>query len=160
MRFKEITNEGLTQFFLSDPDLLTLALPDDEIIHLYEHKEFVCDTGSNFIEVVDNENNSIAVIRWEYFTQIAIVVHIYLKSIYQHRQQGDKLQEIYDLMYNHLITNTKIRKVIAFATSTSPQVIKAAERYGFVKEGSLKNAVVWRNKVVDLEIYGLILAEK
>lgn len=156
MKFKEVTEQELTAFFLSDPKLIILGLPDEELVYLHENKEFKCHPGSMFIEILEDDGTSVGVVRWEFFTQISIVIHVFLRSKYH---GSNKLGEIYQFVYKHLQTNTNIRKVIAFISSSCIHVIKAVEKHGFKKDGSIPNCLIWREKVVGIEIYSVDIEE-
>lgn len=157
MQFKDVTQESLTEFFLSEPNLVLLGMPDEEMIYLHENKQYTCTSGSSFVEITDDDGTSLGVVRWEFFTQISIVIHMYLRHKYHH---GKELKRIYDFIYNHLRDNTKVRKVVAFAASTCKHVIGAVEKYGFTKSGSIPKCLIWRQEVVGLEIYSLDIEEK
>lgn len=156
MEFRDINDKELTEFFLSEPQLVLLGMPDEEMIYLHEHKEFKCGAGSYFVEILGDNGESLGVIRWEFFTPISIVVHMFLRHKYHH---STVLKDIYQFIYRHLLENTKVRKMIAFITSSCIHVVKAAEKLGFTKNGSIPNCLVWRNEVVGLDIYSVDIKE-
>jgi len=146
---KAVTPEIVSQFFLSDPKLVCLGLPDDEMTTLFQTGQYPCE-DTNIAGVYENDR-LIALHKFEYFTAHAINVHFYLNS---ELHGTDKLGQIFYFMKNHLEQNTNLMKVLFMVPSSCIHVQKAAEKFGLVKEGHITNVFVWRQEPCDIIIYG------
>jgi hypothetical protein len=151
----DIPEEDIKQYFLDDPALCYQSLHDYKLVDLYERQEYKRYDEVSFIGAYLGEE-LVFLMNYTYFSDIAINMHVYLKTKYQHSPMYGEIQE---LLREYFLTNTKVIKVIAMSPAPCTHVQKTCERYGFKLEGTLKNALTWRQEVVDLYIYGLMLKE-
>lgn len=153
LNVKEIDENIATAFFLEDPALCYIALPDHDLVSLYQEKKWYKTNGSYLIGIYVEEE-LIFIMKYEFFTPIAVNVHFYLKSTL--RNKGI-FKDIQKLLKKWITNNTNIRKILAMSPKSCEMIAHVCEKFGFVKEGHLKNSIIWRNKIDDLLIYGLNL---
>src|SRR6185503_9163738 len=78
-----LTKEQITEFFLEDPALSYQSLHDYKLVDLYERKEYVKHEISHFLGVYLGDE-LVFIMNYTYFSDIAINMHVYLKTKYQH----------------------------------------------------------------------------
>lgn len=152
MKFIEITEKEITEFYLSDPKLIYQALSDEEMVGLYETKKYTCLPNSNYIGI-EHDGEFLALIHWEVFTQTAVVVHVRLKTKYQ---GTGIIKDIFLLAADYF---TKLNKttVISFAPESCIHASKALLKLGFKEQCLLPNTITWRQKLQGLYMYSLEL---
>lgn len=151
---EDLTDGQITEFFINDPLLCYIGLPDNELAALYYTKKFVPDVQSIFKGIFNGKNELICIVRYEQYTTIAVAVHFYLSS--KEQKKGIAL-EIQKFLYDYFIETTDMLKVITMVPSSCEHVIKCAETFGMKLEGRLTKSIVWREEIVDLLCYGLEL---
>lgn len=154
MELVPVTQEQLTEFFLSDPELCMQGLCDADLVALHQTKEYSRNTNSVYIGVKDN-CDIIAILKYERFTELALNIHIYVHTWLQHK---GTMVEIRNTILAYC-ENQPVEKLIIMAPEPCEHVIRAALRYGFVKEGQLSKVTKWRGLVVDLVLFGYHLRE-
>ncbi len=153
LNIRPITDEQVTEFFLSDPALCFLGVSDYGLAELYEHKKYTRPPGTTVLGVGIGDDIAL-IINYTWFTEICINVHIYLHSQYHHTDMFSVLQQE---LKKYFLENTQVKKVISMSPSTCPHIHGACEKFGFVREGEIKNSMLWRQEIVDTVIYGLNL---
>jgi hypothetical protein len=148
LELRPITPEEVTDFFLSDPKLICLGMADDEMIILHETGQYPCE-NTNIEGVYDNEE-LIALNKFEYFTRNTINMHFYLKSSLH---GSGKLDEIFKFMKTHYEQNTDLIKVLFMVPSVCESVHWVAQKYGFKQEGYITKCFTWRKQLTDIVIY-------
>lgn len=146
----------LSDFFVNDPNLCYLGLPDDDLVNIYNTGEWKPRNTSYFLGVY-KEDKLVCIFKYEYYTSIAMTFHGYLKSEYHHTGEFKKIK---NALVNWLLDNTTIRKALVFAPDNCPHVHTAMQGIGMEKEGHIKNALIWRQKKVGLTVYGLDLVKE
>lgn len=139
----------LTDFFINDPTLCYLGLSDEQLSYMYEHKEYNPDPMSYYLGCWEGKK-LLAVIKSEKFTENAVNSHIYMSSKLHHKKMTTKIKDLY---VQYLIDNTEMTKVLVMTPETCSHVIEPLNHWGFALEGVFTNAIVWRQKLVDLHIY-------
>lgn len=148
---KSITNDQAYSFFMEDPKLAYMALPDDVLAGMYNDKKFYTSEGSELLGIYDKEE-LFAILKYELWTDICINIHIYLQSKYHH--QG-KTADLWEFAEGWLAKNNpKITKMVTLTPASCAHVIPVVKRYGFKEEGRITQSVTWRQEVVDLLIFG------
>lgn len=156
MEIKDIDNIDLTEFFLSDFPLCYLGLSDLSLHQLKTTGKYELAPGSFALGIYNEENILVSSVIWNLFTESCINMHIYLRTKYQHTDMLDKIHEI---LYTWLKAHERIEKLIIMTPKPCIHVQKASEKHGFKLEGQLSNAIKWRQKTVDLLIYGYDLRD-
>lgn len=155
MNFKELTKEEISDFIVRDPKLAYLALCDEDLVDIHEKGIYNLQPGSYYIGIED-EGNLVCVLKYEYFSNTAILIHPYTPS----RLHGTGLpQKIYSFCEDHFLKNTKVRKLMAWQPAPCIHAQKAIRKLGFVKEGRIKKCLHWRQELTDMVLYGKILKE-
>ncbi len=149
---KKLENyEEVDKFFLEDPALVYMGLSDEEITQLYTEKEFQIDTFHNFLKVYDNEE-LIGILKFEWFSPIAISIHLYIHSWHQHKNKfiatRKPIGEYFKKHYPFLT------KALCFVPEPCEHVHRALPKLGFIEEGRIKNSASWRQETVDVRVYG------
>lgn len=153
LKLEEVTEQEATEYFLKDPELCYMALPDHDLVSLYNEKKWYKSPSSHLLGVkVDGE--LIFLMKYEFFTPVAINVHFYLKT--KLRDTGI-FKDIEKLIALWIYNQTTVRKVLAMTPITCPRIAHVCEKFGLKKEGHLTKTIKWRNEIVDLLIYGLDL---
>lgn len=149
---KEVTNEVAAKFFLSDPRLAYLGCADDVLVKLYHEKNYEPNELSTLQGIFQNDQ-LIMLFKHERFSQVAMNCHFYLHSMMHGTGMfKDIVAFLIDWMHKN---HPDIVKIIVMAPSSCTHVPAVVGKYGFIKEGHLKNAIVWRQQLVDLWIYSL-----
>lgn len=153
LEIKDVSPELVTEFYRRDPTLCYLGLPDEALANLMVDESYILykDCPSYLWGVYINDN-LICVIKYELFTSQTINLHIALCS-YMH--DSGAFQKVQQALKKHIIETTSYIKVIVMCPKTCTHIQKAAEAYGFVKEGQIPNCIVWRTELTDIIIYGL-----
>lgn len=154
----QLTQQQLDEFFFSDPKLVMLGLSDEEMHYMTTNKHYYMAPGSGYLGVNDPKSGQlIGVIKYEWFTNIAINFHMYIRS---------ELHGTSDVTYvanearNHFEADEWCRKVLLMVPSSCEHIMKFAPKHGFKKEGYITQCYFWRQQPVDLVIFGLNLKEK
>lgn len=150
---KEVDTETAFKFFISDPKLSYIGLPDNDLAVLY-HEGVYRITSDSCLCGIFEEDELVCILRWELFTDWAINLHYYLSSKFHHKK---KLAEIFDFMKDFFLTKTEFNKAIIMAPSSCEHVIGPLEHFGFTLEGRITKCIKWRQELVDILIYGYIL---
>ncbi len=145
---KPVTPEIVTQFFLSDPKLICLGLPDDEISILYHTGQYPCEDTN--IQGLYEDGELIALNKFEYFTRETINMHFYLSSELHGTR---KLDDIFTFMKKWYEDETNILKVLFMVPSSCKHIHAVAKRYGFKQEGHITKCFTWRQELGDITIY-------
>ena len=148
LNLRPVSPQQVTEFFLNDPTLICLGMPDDEMVILHETGMYPCE-GTNIDGVYDGDT-LIALNKYEYFTRETINMHFYLSSSLHGTR---KLDEIFKYMKNYYETETELLKVLFMVPSPCAHIHGVAKRYGFKQEGHLTNCFRWRQELVDITIY-------
>src|SRR5574338_408157 len=107
MNIKDITEEEITEFFLKDPALCYLGLPDNDLNNLFYEKKYIKHNISVYKGIYENEN-LISVLCYEYFTEFALNVHFYIYTKLQKQSKATKIK----------------RELVKYFKSKYPEVIK------------------------------------
>lgn len=152
MKFKEVTCDEITEFFLSDPKLICMGLSDEEMVNLFEGKKYECVLNSYYMKAVDDNdfNEEIyAIVQWELFTQKSIVLHVRVKSKYQKTNIVDELHKIIIEFFKNLNMTT----LISFSPESCLHTRKCLKRFNFKEECMIPNSIVWRENLEGLYMY-------
>ena len=146
---KGVSKEEVKEFFKNDLNLCYLGLGDQYLAQLYYNDVYACDKDAHMDGVyVDNE--LAAIFKYDYFSKICLNIHFYLKSKYHNTGMLRKMAEfIYPIAKSRGIT-----KMVTMVPHTCPHVLEAMEGLGWNKEGTITKCQEWRQKIVDLIIYG------
>jgi len=147
---KDINEAQATEFFLNDPKLCYMGLSDMDMYELYYDKIYTFSPISCY-QGVYRDDELIGMLRYEYFSEVAVVVHIYISAA----KQGKGLNpEINKAVHKHLSEHTQAMKLITTVPEPCVHVQKAIAKLGFTYEGRVTDSYVWRQKTVDLLYYG------
>ncbi len=149
MELRDIDEQQATEFFINDPALAYMGLSDNCMNELYYNKKYIFSPNSRYMGVF-NEENMVGLFKYEAFSEVAIVGHMYVA--YSFQKKGNN-PAIWKTVHDYLVKNTEILKVITAVPEPCTHVQKAGEKIGFVLEGTIKKACVWRKEIVDLLFY-------
>lgn len=154
MIVKDVAPQEMTDFFINDPALCYLGLPDLELHKLYETKQYHPRENSKYIGIYHKEK-LISLVCIELFTELALTVHFYVPTILQKKGLALRIQK---LLYTYFIeTYPFIERIITPVPSACDHVQRCAERFGMKVEGTITKCMKWRNERVDLLMYALDL---
>ncbi len=154
INIRDVSSQQITDFFLKDPNICYLGLPDEDLVDLYENKEYIPKENSIYKGVYDVDDTLLCIVKYELFTLVSISLHFYISSTIHRTQQSIRIR---DLLYKHFCEETTMDKVILMVPHTCVHVQKAATAFGMTLEGRLTNSVKWRNEMADILLYGLEL---
>lgn len=147
---KELDKKEVVDFFINDPQLYLLGLPDEFIVALIGDGKFL-NPYNSFLQGVYEKDELVMFLMWEPFTSTSISIHTYIPSKYH--GTGKYKQIMNWLIKTYWQPDKKLYKIMAMPPSSCTHVIKAIKKIGFKLEGQLKNAVEWRSEVVDLMMF-------
>lgn len=150
---KDITLEEAGRFLVEDPLLCERALPDEELENIKNGNGYCPMVQSNYIGVY-HYNLLICITKWECFTSITGNIHTYISSLLHGKNVTIDIQAA---LKEWFIKNTSFHKLLILSPGSCPNVHKAADISGFVLEGTLTNAMIWRGQVDDIRTYSLDL---
>lgn len=154
LSIKELNNKQAAAFFLNDPKLAYLGCADDVLIDLYYSQDFNPHEMSH-LKGVYNDDQLVMVFKYEPFSHLAYNCHFYLNSALH---GTGMFKAIVSFLKNWMKENhPDIKKILVMSPSSCIHVPAVVGKYGFIKEGHLTNAMIWRQQVVDLLIYSLEL---
>lgn len=155
-KIKEVLDSSITQFFIEDPALCYLGLPDDDLVNLYSKKEYIKHATSNYKGIYSNKQ-LVGILCYEYFTAYTLNVHFYVSTKLQKKSQATKVKLA---LKNYFIKKYPgVLKIVLTVPSSCGHVIAIAEHYGFKKEGHLTNCIRWRDNLADIFFYAKDLKE-
>ena len=145
-----LSAEDVASFFLHDPKLALLALPDEDLHTLKVEGKFYLDSDA-YAEGVYEDGEMVGVLRWNMFTDIVINIHFYLNS--KHHGTG-KSKDVHASILKWVGESGRVRRIVVFSPSPCEHVHRALLGAGFEQEGRIKESMRWRQQVVDMLIYG------
>ncbi len=151
--FKDITEKEVTDFFLHDPNVCYLGLSDVDLHELYEDKIYRLKDNTIY-KGIYLKDELISILKYEAFTQQTVNLHFYLSSKLHKKGYARGVEQA---IYNYFIENTTAIKAILMTPQTCTQVQGPAIGFGMELEGRIKKAIVWRNELMDILIYGIEL---
>lgn len=152
LEVRDITNDVAAKFFLNDPKLAYLGCADDVLVKLYYTQDYEPQEMSQLKGIFDS-GQLIMLMKYEFFTTVALNIHCYLSSSLQGRGYfGELVTFIIAWIKQEM---PQVTKLLVMTPDPCSHIQAMANRYGFIKEGHLKNVVVWRQQTVDLIIYGM-----
>ena len=91
-----------------------------------------------------------------YFTWQALNLHFYLGT---RHQKKNKMKEAYKVVENYIRDNKEQRKVVIYTPSSCKHAQNMVQYLGFELEGTIKSSMLWREKLVDLMVFGVLVKE-
>ncbi len=156
IEIKEIQLNDFNEFLIADPKLCYLGLCDQALDYLYHKKTVLLPEGSKLYGIYIEDILG-CVIQSDFWSSICTIFHMYVSTTLQHTGLTRKIQA---LMRDHIRDNTSYRKALLYIPSPCEHVIMTAKAFGLKYEGTITNCMEWRQKTVDLVIYGLELYEE
>jgi hypothetical protein len=154
IQIKNISEEEISKFFINDPQLVYLGLPDADLVSLFQEKKWYKSKLTNCVGVFDN-NTLIFVFKYEFFTPVCLNGHFFMSSKYRHT---GKFEEIVALLKDFVKTSyPQITKCIVMTPALCTHVPPTCQKFGFIQEGHIKECITWREQLTDLLIFGLKL---
>lgn len=155
MDFKELTEQEISDFIVNDPGLVYMGFTDKELMYMYENKKYLLHPQSHYIGIVKDEV-LIGILKWEYFTDVAITVHPYISTNYQGKGLAKEMSRF---VTEHLLKNTEIKKVMAFIGDSCEPAIRAVKACGFFQEAFIDKCQVWRQQLGGVYVFSLNLED-
>jgi RimJ/RimL family protein N-acetyltransferase len=154
MRITECLNrDRISAFFFGDPKLVYLGCTDETMFEMFQKGEYNLLPDSQYVGIEEN-NKLIAVVRYEYFTDQCVSMHMFMNSEFH---VTDKPTQAVNLLKTFIKEDLEIDKVILIVPSSCVHIHKFATRHGFEQEGCIKKSCKWRQEMADLVIYGMSL---
>lgn len=147
---KPINTKQFIAFLLADPALCYLGLPDEGMDQLYHKKTWKLEKGTKLLGVF-LEDKLLCCIRYLPYTQISVLLHMYMKT-QLHKSGFARI--IQEELRDFFKKTTDIKKVFIMTPAPCVHIQTAVEGLGFKLEGHLIDCFIWRQQVVDLLIYG------
>jgi len=145
-----LSEEDVASFFLLDPKLALLALPDEDLHTLKVEGKFYLDSDA-YAEGVYEDGEMVGVLRWNMFTDIVINMHLYLNS--RHHGNGT-FKDVHVSILDWAKESGRVKRIVVFSPSPCEHIHRAMLGVGFEQEGRIKESMMWRQQVVDMLIYG------
>jgi len=145
-----LSEEDVASFFLLDPKLALLGLPDVDLHILRTERKFSLE-GSCRAEGVYEDGEMVGILMWNMFTNMVINMHLYLNSV--HHGTG-KFKDVHTSLISWAKETPSLTRIVVFSPSTCPHIHTAMLGVGFELEGRMKEAIEWRQEIVDLLIFG------
>lgn len=152
-----ISQNDLTEFFITDPKLMLMGLSDEELALFYKNKKYFINNYSNYMGIKNDDNNLIAIFKWENFTINTLNLHVYITTKLQNKIIT---KTIISLIRDYFLKNSDCNKIIFMVPEPCTHVIKFLTRLGISQEGYLKNSYYWRQKLTGIFIFGYELKEE
>lgn len=153
---KTTTIDEVSDFFLKDDKLSYIGLPDNDLVSLINTGKYVPNPIS-FYQGIYESDELITFVKIEYYTEVAANVHMYISS----KLHGTgRSKEIGNFLIDWFTHHTDFHKLIVMAPDCCIPVHKTALKLGFKKEGHITKALRWRDKLVDILVFGLELDKR
>lgn len=149
-----IVPDSITRFFLADPSLVYLGLPDDDLVSLCYEKRYIPKENSIYKGMYNVDTDElVGIMKLELFTDVSVNIHLYLLTGLHHQGYSKAIgQACYDYVRDYC---PNIHKIILMAPESCEHVHKAAERFGMNLEGKLTKVLMWRKKLQDVLLYAI-----
>lgn len=151
----EISQQRITDFFLNDPKLALSGLSDEELNYMRQHECYPMAADSTYLGIF-LEDQLVAIVKYEMFTTHSINFHMYIKT---ELQKTNQVEKIVKKVKEHFEALPNILKALIMVPRSCLHVIEFAKKWGWILEGTLSNCCLWRQKIDDIIIYGLMLKE-
>jgi len=145
-----VEGDTISSFFLHDPKLALLALPDEDLHTLKVDGKFYLDLNVQ-AEGVYEDGEMVGILMWNMFTDMVINMHLYLNS--KHHGTG-KFKDVHVSILDWAKESGRVRRIVVFSPASCVHIHHAMLGVGFEQEGRIKEAMEWRQQVVDILIYG------
>lgn len=149
---RKITNEEVADFFNNDPQLAYMGLSDDVLANLYHNKEYSPSEHSK-LKGLYLGDDLVFVFKYEHFTPVCLNIHCYLSSKLHHSDALKDITEFLTLWLHDKHPWTV--KIITMIPDSCEHATNAAKKFGFIQEGCLTKAIIWRQELTDLLIYSM-----
>ena len=151
-KIENVTHEVAANFFKSDPKLAYLGCADDVLVELY-HSNSYSPHELSTLKGIYYGDQLIMLFKYEPFSAVAYTCHFYLNSsLHGTGMFTEVVKKLKEWMHQE---HPQVRKILVMSPSSCTHVPAVVAKYGFVKEGHLTNAMIWRQQTVDLLIYSL-----
>lgn len=151
-----LTESQLTTFFMEDPKLTMLSLSDEEIAEMWLNKKYIIHPLSQFVGILCG-NELHCLLRYEWFTRTVINCHMYIPSKLHHTEHVRPLSE---MMHKYVKEEIKAEKIVLFVPTSCDHIHKFASKWGYEKQGEIKECTLWRQLPSSLVIYALDLTKE
>ena len=135
MIIKEINNKETSDFFLADPDLCVMGLPDGHLYYLSKFGKYPSFPEETVYGLYE-EDNLIAVVMFEEYNKDTLAMHFYLST---NHLRKDVVVRFYSIVEDMLIKNYSHTKVSVFIPESCVHVQKAVQAIGFKLKETLKS---------------------
>lgn len=149
MNIVSLTQQDISDFFLSDVPLIFQSLPDDHIRNLLSQGIYPLDGISQWLGVIEG-NNLLANIAYNGLTDKTVCLHV---RVHTWLQRKKIIKEILNLIEQWFKENTPFTSLCTFIPSNCINTWKTVEHFGFSRQGCLFKAVCRQNITSDLYIY-------
>lgn len=149
MEIGKISIETTTDFFLKDPQLCLLGLPDDYLGYLGTFKKFPETPGEDIYGIYE-DNSLVAIVMFQEHSKTQIAMHYYLSS---NHLRKDIVVRCYSAVEEMLRNNYDHKEVLVQVPASCPHVMEVISNIGFTFNEIIQDGVVWRGKKENLHCY-------
>jgi len=155
MSMRAVSDDDLSDFFMNDPQLCLLGLSDETLVELYKTRRYSPNYGTVYMGAYIGEDLK-GILKYDLFTSHCVNVHVYVSSSIHHTES---VRPLVSAIKQYLIEEVDAIKAVLFVPSSCEHVHKFAPKMGFKQEGLITQCLLWRQKLVDLVVYGLDISK-
>ena len=149
MHIKEINNHAVSAFFLGDPKLCLMGLPDGHLYYLNKFNKYPSFPEETTYGLYEKDI-LIAVVMFEEYNKDTLTMHFYLST---NNLRKDVVVRFYSTVEDMLRKNYSHTKVAVFIPESCVHVQKVVQAIGFKFKETVKEGITWRGIVESLDIY-------
>lgn len=139
----------MTQFLLSDPKLIAMSMSDDALKDLDKGLGFSTNSKT-ILGVYTEEKELICCYLVSLFTNETLELHMYLATKYHHSGVARKA---FFTLIKYFKEHTTYTGIFTMAPTMCTHIGPTVLSWGFKFIGILPKAMIWREKLQDLNIY-------
>lgn len=148
---KEIDNIIATEYLMKDIKLCALALSDDSLKKLDQGQGY-CPPPCSMTGFYNKKDELVCFMQATLFTESTLLIHVFLRSDLHHSGILRPITKQYsEYIHKHA---PDVKKAMIMSPEPCSHVHAAVKGLGFKKEGCLTKAMVWREKLEDVIIFG------
>lgn len=148
---ESINEQVMTDFFLSDPTLCAMGLGDECLKDLDAGLGYRPEACAMF-GYYNEQDELVCCSTCTLFTESTLLCHQFIRSDLHHK---GLMREVVEVFSKHVRTHLpSVVKLMTLSPSVCFHVHKAAEGIGFIQEGCITKAMIWRGQLVDIFVYG------
>ena len=149
MIINEIGIEETTKFFLEDPKLCVMGLPDNYLYYLDKHKTFPATPGE-VVYGLYKDNQIVATIMFQEHDKNTVVMHFYLST---NNLRKNIVRRFYPVIEEMLTKEYTQKEVMVAIPQSCLHVMEVVQAIGFQFKKTIVDGITWRGAIEDLHYY-------